>query len=44
MNAFDYQLLLALNALADWSPLLTKVMVVVCGDVLKSALIVALVW
>jgi undecaprenyl-diphosphatase len=44
MNAFDYDLLLLLNRLADSSPLLTKVIVGIYGDVPKTSLIVALLW
>lgn len=44
MNSFDYNILFALNQVADWSPTLAKVIVRVYGDQLKTALIGALLW
>lgn len=44
MNAFDYNLLLLLNQLADTSPLLTKVIVGIYSNSLKTILVVALLW
>jgi undecaprenyl-diphosphatase len=44
VNAFDYRLLASLNHLADRSPILTKVVVGIYADDLKSAFVVALLW
>jgi undecaprenyl-diphosphatase len=44
MNSFDYNILVALNQIADSSPILTKVIVHAYGDQLKTALIGALLW
>src|SRR5690348_5062319 len=44
MNAYDYNRLLALNRLADSSPLLTKVIVAFYLNPLKTILLVAFLW
>ena len=44
MNAFDYRLLASLNHIADRSPILTKVVVGIYADDLKSAFVVSLLW
>jgi membrane-associated phospholipid phosphatase len=44
VNAFDYGLLASMNHLADRSPVLTKVIVGIYADDLKTAFVVALLW
>ena len=44
LNSFDYNVLIYLNQIAYHSPILTKVIVGIYTDQLKSVLIVALVW
>jgi undecaprenyl-diphosphatase len=44
VNAFDHGLLASLNHLADRSPVLTKVIVGIYADDLKTAFVAALLW